>query len=108
MQLHFHVVDLKLAHSWKIARTAGSSNSKVMVVKLADSSGITGLGEAAPIARYQESVETVAAFLQKVNPRTISSKHLAKTGISPGPLSQGEKAAKCPLNTVLRDGAPQL
>ena len=45
MQLHFQVVDLKLAHSWKIARTAGSSNSKVIVVKLDDSSGITGLGE---------------------------------------------------------------
>jgi L-Ala-D/L-Glu epimerase len=108
MQLHFHVVDLKLAHSWKIARTVGSSNSKVMVVKLADSSGITGLGEAAPIARYQESVETVAAFLQKVDSRKLSFEHLAESMTYLEALSHGDKAAQCALNIALLDGAARL
>jgi L-alanine-DL-glutamate epimerase-like enolase superfamily enzyme len=108
MQLHFHTVELNLAHSWKIARTAGSSNSKVIVVELADSSGITGLGEAAPIARYNESLETVAAFLQKVDSRKLSFEHLAESMSYLDTLSLGDKSAKCALNIALLDGAARL
>jgi L-Ala-D/L-Glu epimerase len=108
MQLHFHTVELKLAHSWKIARTAGSSNAKVIVVKLADSSGITGLGEAAPSARYNESFETVAAFLQKVDSHKLSFEHLAESMRYLDTLSLGDKSAKCALNIALLDGAARL
>jgi L-alanine-DL-glutamate epimerase-like enolase superfamily enzyme len=108
MQLDFRTVDLKLAHFWKIARTSGSTTTQVMVVKLTDKNGITGLGEAAPIARYNESLETVAAFLKKVEMPKLSFEHPAESMSYLDTLSPADKSAKCALNIALLDGAARL
>ena len=72
MKLNFRRVDLKLAHTWAIARTAGTRVATTVVVELIDSDGTVGLGEAAPTERYKESPETVEQFLAKVEPQRLS------------------------------------
>ena len=49
-------ISLQLAHTWTIARTAGTKLSEVIVVQLTGADGTVGLGEASPIARYKDSV----------------------------------------------------
>src|SRR5205807_6238051 len=64
VKLQFKHLDLHLAHTWTISRTGGSSIAKVVVVELTGADGTVGRGEAAPVARYKESVKTVQAFLE--------------------------------------------
>ncbi|MEK6649641.1 MAG: dipeptide epimerase [Bacteroidota bacterium] len=61
MQLTFRRFDLRLRHTFTIAR--GSSDiDPVMLVEL-EHDGQVGLGEAAPSGRYGESIDTVGQFL---------------------------------------------
>ena len=71
MKLNFKSLELNLAHPWTIARSRGTTSAKVVVVELTGADGTVGLGEAAPTARYKESVSTVEAFLGKVDPRAL-------------------------------------
>lgn len=105
MKFEFHTVELQLAHSWKIARTSASNTSKVVILKLTDTEGVIGLGEAAPISRYKESVDSVVAFFQKVDPAKISFSNLESSQKYIDRLSEGDKSAKCALNIALLDGA---
>ena len=56
--------ELILTHTWTIARTqdqpggAGAKSAEVLLVQLTDATGTSGLGEAAPILRYNETVES--------------------------------------------------
>ena len=72
MKLQFKQIDLRLAHTWTIARTSGTDIAKVVVVELTAADGTVGLGEAAPSARYKECARTVEEFLKKVDPRGLS------------------------------------
>ena len=63
MKLNFKRLDLQLAHTWTLARGAGTNVSKGVVVELTGADGTVGLGEAAPTARYKESVDTVQEAL---------------------------------------------
>ena len=66
MQLELWRANLRLVHTWTIAR--GSTNdSPVVLCRLTSQDGVTGLGEASPISRYQESIETVEAFLRQLD-----------------------------------------
>ena len=105
MKLEFRRLDLRLAHTWKIARTQGMNSFKVVTVRLADPDGTTGLGEAAPVARYNESPETVAAFLQKVDSRKLCFDDLAGSMNYLDALSPADWSAKCAINMALLDGA---
>ena len=69
-------MDLQLAHTWTIARGAGTNLAQTVVVELTGADGTLGLGEAAPIARYKESATTVEAFFKKVDPRGLSFKEV--------------------------------
>lgn len=108
MKMEFHIVDLRLAHAWKIARSAAASTAQVIVVKLTDSAGTFGLGEAAPMARYRENLETVAAFLRKVDASKLSFDHPGENQSYLEALAPGNKSAKCALNIALLDGAGRL
>jgi L-alanine-DL-glutamate epimerase-like enolase superfamily enzyme len=59
-------IELPLRHAWTIAR--GTSASKANVLVRVRRSGLSGLGEAAPNARYQEDWLTVMAALEQVEP----------------------------------------
>ena len=105
MKLQFKQLDLKLAHTWTIARTTGTDIAKVVVVELTGADGTVGLGEAAPSARYKESARTVEAFLKQVDPRGLSFTDVDGSMEYLETLSRHDMAAKCALNLALLDGA---
>jgi L-alanine-DL-glutamate epimerase-like enolase superfamily enzyme len=65
MKLTYRSFDLRLKHTFTIARGARDV-SPVVLVEL-EHEGITGYGEAAPSARYGESVDSVAVFLSRID-----------------------------------------
>lgn len=105
MKLTFKRVDLQLAHKWTIARTKGTDVAQVLVVELTGADGLVGLGEAAPTARYKESLKTVEAFLQKVDPRGLSFSDVEGSMTYLDTLSRHDMSAKCAINIALLDGA---
>ena len=105
MKLNFRRIDLQLAHTWTIARSSGTSIFKVIVVELTGADGTVGLGEAAPTQRYKESVDSVEAFLQKVDPRGLSFKDIDGSMAYLETVSPRDMSAKCAINIALLDGA---
>jgi len=96
-----------LTRTWTIAR--GSANSiPVLLVQLISDEETIGLGEASPIARYGESIESVEAFIRQVDPKRVSFEDISESNNYLGKLSTGDMAAKCALNTALLDGAARL
>ena len=107
MQLELWRVNLRLVHTWTIAR-GSTDDSPVVLLRLTSQDGVTGLGEASPIARYQESIETVEAFLRSLDSRRLSFADVPGSmnyvdGVAPGNMS-----AKCAVNLALLDGAGKL
>lgn len=94
-----------MAHTWAIARGTGTNVSRVVVAELTGADGTVGLGEAAPIKRYKESLDTVEAFFKKVDARGLSFKDVAGSMTYLDTLSKHDMAAKCALNLALLDGA---
>lgn len=105
MKLTWKTLELQLAHLWTIARTSGTKEAKVIIVELTGADGTIGLGEAAPTARYKESVKTVEAFLKKVDPRGLSFSDIEGSMAYLETVSPHDMAAKCALNLALLDGA---
>lgn len=105
MEMKFKRLELKLTHTWAIARTSGSQTAEVVVVELLGADGTLGLGEAAPVARYKESARTVEAFLKRVDPRGLSFSDVEGSMQYLDTLSQHDMSAKCALNLALLDGA---
>lgn len=77
----------------------------VVFLKLTSEDGIVGLGEAAPSPRYGESVETVLAFLERVDPRRLSLADVAGSLEYVRSLAPGQFAAKGALDQALLDGS---
>lgn len=107
MKLTFHRLKLQLVDPWTIARTRAATSIDVVDIHLADNGGFVGLGEASPIARYNESVAKVEAFLAKIdqhqlcdNVTDINNSHL----LSISPFSM---AARCAIDVALVDIASQ-
>lgn len=65
MNITFRPFDLRLKHAFTIAR--GTRDVSPVVLVELEHDGIIGYGEAAPSARYGESVDSVAAFLSHVD-----------------------------------------
>ncbi len=108
MQLRFRRFELKLAHSWTIATLVekkGRASCEVVFCELRDDDGVTGLGEAAPTARYQESVETVFQFFQRIDPGRLSFGDLPGSMAYLETVAPGQQSAKAALNAALLDGA---
>jgi L-alanine-DL-glutamate epimerase-like enolase superfamily enzyme len=105
VKLNFKHLDLQLAHTWTIARTSGTNVFKVVIVELIGADGTVGLGEAAPTARYKESVASVEAFLKKVDPRGLSFSDVEGSMKYLDTLSKHDMTPKCALNAALLDGA---
>jgi L-alanine-DL-glutamate epimerase-like enolase superfamily enzyme len=105
VKLTWKQLDLQLAHLWAIARSGGTKVTKVIVVELTGADGTVGLGEAAPTARYKESVKSVETFLKKVDPRGLSFGDIEGSMEYLETLSRHDMSAKCALNLALLDGA---
>ena len=105
MKIEYKQLDLKLAHTWTLARTKSLNSFRTVLVELKDSDGVIGLGEAAPPARYNESASSVETFLRKVDSKKLSFDDLPASLEYVRSLSPGNMAAKCGLNVALFDGA---
>ena len=111
MKLSFRRFDLELAHRWAIASRLGPGGSggtdvyKVVFVELTDSSGLKGLGEAAPSSRYVENSDSVIAFLERVDSQKLSFDDVPGSMRYLDSLSEKDFAPKCALNIALLDGA---
>lgn len=105
MKLSFQRLELQLAHPWTIARSSTVAATRVIVVELAGADGTVGRGEAAPSARYKESVASVEAFCKQVDPRGLSFNDVEGSMVYLDTLSAHDMAAKCALNLALVDGA---
>jgi L-Ala-D/L-Glu epimerase len=67
MKLSCETLTVRTRHPFTIAR-GGSSEWRVVWVRLTDEDGLEGWGEAAPSRYYGENVETVAAALRELTP----------------------------------------
>ncbi len=105
VKLTYTRLDLQLAHTWTIARGSGTNVYKVIVVELVGADGTVGRGEAAPSSRYKESVDTVEAFLKKVDARGLTFSDVEGSMTYLDTLSPHDMTAKCALNIALLDGA---
>lgn len=104
MKLKFWRQELHLTHTWTIAR--GSEDvAPVVLVELTDEHGVWGIGEAAPIRRYRESVDTVEDFCRKVAPSRLSFDDVPGSMKYLDTVGPGNMAAKCAFNLALLDGA---
>jgi L-Ala-D/L-Glu epimerase len=108
VKLDFHQVDLHLTHPWKLARTDRADVQSVTIVQLTDEHGITGMGEAAPVKRYGESIATTKSFYQKVDLTKLSFHQLEQSSRYVDTLSSADQSAKCGLNVALFDGAAKI
>jgi L-alanine-DL-glutamate epimerase-like enolase superfamily enzyme len=105
VKLNFKRVELQLTHPWAIARSKAATKAQVAVVELTGADGTVGLGEAAPTARYKESVDSVESFLKRVDSRGLSFKDVDGSMQYLETMSPRERSAKCALNLALLDGA---
>lgn len=108
MKLDFKTFDLNLSHTWTIssgAKTGGGSKvTPTMLLRLTDG-GVIGLGEAPFSNRYSETMDSMRAFLSKIDPAKLSFDDI------PGSMAYVDKIAaknyspKCAINVALLDGA---
>ena len=97
------VFELPLKYTWKISRNASDVKPNVLV--FLSCQGITGIGEAAPNIRYEESAESTLAFIEKARPLLESAdlKQYAHLGQEILDLGPGQTAAKAALDIALLD-----
>ena len=101
--------DLSLRHRWTIANDLGEQGGKtvypVVFLELSDALGRSGLGEASPSSQYAESHETVARFLDRIDPRRLSFDDIPGSMEYLESVGPGNFPAKCAVNLALVDGA---
>jgi L-Ala-D/L-Glu epimerase len=105
VKLNCRLLELQLAHTWTIARGSGTNISRTVLVELTGADGTVGLGEAAPIARYKESLDTVQDFFKKVDARGLTFSDVEGSMKYLDTVSPHDMSAKCALNIALLDGA---
>lgn len=96
------IYELKLKQAWGLSRGTWTTRRNAFVRIERD--GAVGLGEAAPIARYSETAESAAAFIEKAKP--ILLKDLREYAVRFGEieaLGPGEHAAKAAMDMAILD-----
>ncbi len=102
MKLRYHTYDLKLRHTFTIARES-SDVSTVVFVEL-EHDGITGYGEASPSNRYGETTDTVIEFIKKVEGDKISNPFLIERNVRYlESLSQKDYSARTAVDMAMHD-----
>ncbi len=99
MELSARVVTLELAETFVIARGAQDTADVVEVEIVHD--GVSGFGEAAPVARYYESAESALAYLRAAAP-LLGDDPWALDEIH-ARLPAGEQAARSAIDAALHD-----
>lgn len=96
------IYEVKLKHAWGLSRGTWTTRRNVLIKIERD--GVSGFGEAAPIARYNESAESALAFVEKAKP--VLEKNLweyYERWYEIDSLAPGEHAGKCALDMAILD-----
>jgi L-Ala-D/L-Glu epimerase len=102
MKLSVQRYDLRLKHTFTIAR--GARDFSPVVIIALDHDGIIGYGEAAPSARYGESVDSVAAFVSRIDWQPFDDPfQLEEILTSVDGLAAGNTSAKAAIDLALHD-----
>ncbi len=102
LNMTVRIYDLKLRYAWGLSRGTWTTRRNAFVKIEKD--GVTGLGEAAPIARYNETAESAAAFIEKARP--ILERDLRDYAVRMREIEAvgpGEHAAKAALDMAILD-----
>ncbi|HYW50000.1 MAG TPA: dipeptide epimerase [Gemmatimonadaceae bacterium] len=104
MRLETEVVTVHTTHPFVIAR-GGSSEWKVVWVRLIDEQGIEGWGEAAPSRFYGETSDTVLAALERLRPIIESSNvsDIEQVETAMASALRFNAAARCAVSAALHD-----
>lgn len=103
IRLRITVKRLDLRHTWTIAR--GSSDFKEYAYVEISKDGVSGWGEAAHNVRYQETMESVQATIEKARPLIESANlwHFYDLGHAIRKIADQQMAAKAALDMALID-----
>ncbi len=96
------IFELRLRHAWGLSRGTWTTRRNCFV--RLEREGAVGMGEAAPIARYGETAESAAAFIDKARP--VLERDLfeyADRWNEIEALAPGEHAAKAALDLAILD-----
>jgi L-alanine-DL-glutamate epimerase-like enolase superfamily enzyme len=103
LRLRHHAADLRLRHTFRIAR--GASDVRRNLIVEAEAFGRLGLGEAAPILRYKEDRESSAAAVDAMAPRLGDPALFADA--AQRAAVPGQRAAQAAVDMALHDLAAQ-
>ena len=101
--LRHRPLDLRLRHTFRIAR--GASDTRRNVVVEIEEDGRIGRGEAAPIRRYHEDAESAAAALEAMAPRLTDARAFANAAARAA--VEGQRSAEAAVDMALHDLAGQ-
>lgn len=102
LSIHQYPVSLKLKRRFTISRWSRDTTENVFVEIEKD--GITGLGEAAPNKRYNETQDSAAAFIASLDASQITNPYDIEACITyMSKMGKGEFAAKAALEMALHD-----
>ena len=104
MKLSHQTIELKPTHPFVIAR-GGYAHHRNVIVRLTDSDGLEGFGEAAPNRYYGESVATVVAAVGQFKPivERADPMSLESTEADLNRLLRGNASAKGAVSSALHD-----
>ncbi len=104
MKLSHQTIELKPVHPFVIAR-GGYAHHRNVIVRLTDTDGLEGFGEAAPNKYYAESVETVVAALAQFKPVIERADPLSLESIETdlNRVIRGNASAKSAVSSALHD-----
>jgi len=97
--LRHRFLDLRLRHTFRIARDASDAR-RTVVVEL-EHDGLVGLGEAAPIPRYRQTPDSAARALETMAAR-LGDPHVFASAAARAAVP-GERAAEAAMDMALYD-----
>jgi L-alanine-DL-glutamate epimerase-like enolase superfamily enzyme len=101
VEIEARIATLRMAETFVISRGA-SDEAEVVFVEIRHD-GVTGLGEATPIDRYDESAESALAFVQEAEDLLGDDPFALEAIEARLAERRGERAAKAALDAALHD-----
>ena len=101
--LEYKIRDLNLIHTWTISRASANVKHNVFIKLTKD--GISGIGEAAPNIRYNETPESTVEVIEKARPliEKYDLWHFVDLVYAVRELVEEQTAAKCAIDIALMD-----
>ncbi len=107
VSLNYYPYELKLNHAFNLSTMSRTSTPGVQVELTVDS--VVGRGEASMPPYLGESVESVTAFLSKIDPKRLSDPFaFEEIGAYLDSLAPGNRAAKAAVDIALHDLTSKL